>query len=71
MNAASLKGFLGVRLPVHNASRIFGVIYARNPLSFSERRRTLREWSFFLDINISNARGVRLVAGVKPSVMLV
>ena len=70
MDAAGSKVFLGAILPVHNASSIWGVIWARDPMSFSERSRTLRALSFFLDTKISSARGVRLVAGVNPSVVL-
>ena len=70
LSAAGLKVFLGVKLPVHNASSILGVIWAHTPLSFCERSRTLRELSFFLDPNISSSRGVMLVAGVNPSVVL-
>ena len=70
LNADCSKGFLRVRLPVHNVSRILGVIWAHTPLSFCERSRTLRELSFFLDPNISSSRGVMLVAGVNPSVVL-
>ena len=70
LHAAGSKGVLGVRLLGHNSSIILGLIWARTPLSFSERIRTLREFSFLLDPNISSARGVRLVAGVKPSVVL-
>ena len=70
MNADGSKGFLGVRLPVQNASGILGVIWARTTLSFSEMSRTLRALYFFLDPNISSFRGVRMVAGVKPSVVL-
>ena len=70
LNAAGSKGFLGVRFPLHNASSILGVIWARTPLSFSERSSTLRAFSFFLDPNILIYRGVRLVSGVNPSVLL-
>ena len=70
LNAAGSKVFLGVVLPVNNLSRILGVIWPRNPLSFSERSMTLRALSFFLDPNISSARGVILVAGVKTSIVL-
>ena len=66
LNTAGSKGFLGVRLPVHNTSSILGVIWERTPQSLSERIRTLRALYSLLDTNISNARGMRLVAGVMP-----
>ena len=70
LNAAGSKVFLGVVLPVNNLSRMLGVIWARNPLSFSGSSTTLRALSFLLDPNILSARGVRLVAGVKTYIVL-